>query len=351
MVTDTERAGEELSEVAAAQAARWRELDPLLPEAAPLPPPGADAVLLSAGWPEARARAAVRGGSGDPGGDPPDVVEEAVGVSAGGVVGAAVARVRQIDVDSLDASWSAALLCQLTARVAGPDPVGAMEDLLRQWRAGLPEPVGEDSAATIVWPSRDTALALPFVRHGLSPLVVIAARPAGRAEPVAAPEGVRLRRAEPADLADLVALRLATIQYDEQFGVVRERPATAERLREHTEQVFARADPWTWVAEQDGAVLGMIAVDQPPHADWMGAMTSARPLAYVDVLGVRPGGRGTGVGGALLAHAHRHLDEAGVAVTLLHHALPNPLSTPFYGRHGYRPLYTIWETRPASTLR
>ncbi|QYC38764.1 hypothetical protein Nocox_05685 [Nonomuraea coxensis DSM 45129] len=27
---------------------------------------------------------------------------------------------------------------------------------------------------------------------------------------------------------------------------------------------------------------------------------------------------------------------------LLHHALPNPLSTPFWSRRGYRPLYTQW---------
>jgi predicted acetyltransferase len=83
----------------------------------------------------------------------------------------------------------------------------------------------------------------------------------------------------------------------------------------------------------------------------MAAMTSARPVGYIDCLGVALGSRGSGVGTALLAQAHRALDEAGVAVTLLHHGLPNPLSTPTYGRHGYRPLWTIWETRPASALR
>jgi predicted acetyltransferase len=80
-------------------------------------------------------------------------------------------------------------------------------------------------------------------------------------------------------------------------------------------------------------------------------MTSAGPVGYIDCIGVAPGSRGTGVGTALLARAHRALDGAGVAVTLLHHGLPNPLSTPTYGRHGYRPLWTVWETRPAGTLR
>jgi hypothetical protein len=40
-----------------------------------------------------------------------------------------------------------------------------------------------------------------------------------------------------------------------------------------------------------------------------------------------------------------------VAVTLLHYAVPNPLSVPFWSARGYRPLWTVWEARPAGTLR
>jgi hypothetical protein len=349
MATETALGDGVMADLAAAHAARWVELDPLLAAPPPLTV-GAEDTLLTVAWPGELA-AVTAGGSADGVGEPGGIggaasladAERAASVQpagaapaasagaagfaaasgiageAAGLAGVGAARVRRVDVTSLDGSWSAAEVYALAARVAGPAPAAALDELLARWRETLPERVGEDSAATVMWPSRDTAAVPALIRHGLSPLVVIAARPAGRAEPATVPPGVTLRRAELADLADIVALRLATIRYDAQFGAVSERPATADRLREHAERFFTRDDPWSWVATRDGAVLGMVAVDQPPHADGLAN--------------------------------HQHLDQAGVALTLLHHALPNPLSTPFYGRHGYRPLYTFWQTQPATTLR
>ncbi|KJK52908.1 hypothetical protein UK23_02855 [Lentzea aerocolonigenes] len=68
-------------------------------------------------------------------------------------------------------------------------------------------------------------------------------------------------------------------------------------------------------------------------------------IAYIDHLGVRPDERGGGAGSALVAFAHGLLDSAGVASTLLHHALPNPRSTPFWYSHGYQPRWTLWVRR------
>jgi hypothetical protein len=56
-------------------------------------------------------------------------------------------------------------------------------------------------------------------------------------------------------------------------------------------------------------------------------------------------------GGDLVTRLHADLDHRGVAVTLLHHGHLNPLSTPFWYRMGYRPLWTTWEARLAGTLR
>ena len=38
-----------------------------------------------------------------------------------------------------------------------------------------------------------------------------------------------------------------------------------------------------------------------------------------------------------------------MAVTLLHYEQVNPLSGPFWHQQGYRPLWTTWEARPASS--
>jgi GNAT superfamily N-acetyltransferase len=66
---------------------------------------------------------------------------------------------------------------------------------------------------------------------------------------------------------------------------------------------------------------------------------------------VRPGERGTGVGSALVDEFHREAEAVGVAVTLLHYEQLNPLSMPFWSRHGYRPLWTTWQAWPASAIR
>jgi predicted acetyltransferase len=91
--------------------------------------------------------------------------------------------------------------------------------------------------------------------------------------------------------------------------------------------------------------------EPPDRAGWIAAATGQGPVAYLATMAVLPGERGAGVGTALVAEVHRELDEAGVAVTLLHHGQLNPLSAPFWSRMGYRPLWTNWEIRPARALR
>jgi len=66
---------------------------------------------------------------------------------------------------------------------------------------------------------------------------------------------------------------------------------------------------------------------------------------------LRPQDRGGGTGAALVSQVHDVLDARGIDVTLLHYAQVNPLSAPFWHRMGYRPLWTIWKARPATTLR
>ncbi len=81
--------------------------------------------------------------------------------------------------------------------------------------------------------------------------------------------------------------------------------------------------------------------------------STSRPgvTVYLQTMFVRPDERGGGVGAALVRHVHAVLDARGVQTTLLHYAQVNPLSAPFWGRMGYRPLWTGWEVRPAAALR
>jgi GNAT superfamily N-acetyltransferase len=286
------------------------------------------------------------------------------------------------DAESLDLSWGAARRFQLAPQIAGPDMAGALDDLLSQWRdhlAAVPGTDDEDSAALVMWPSRDIDGIRTLLRHGLVPMEVIAVRPKGphpvgptdaaarraeglarRAEGLAvsaspdaspAQQGLRIRRAGPADIDAVVRLGVEVIRFDAHFGSVTERPGTAAAMRREAVGLLAGPEPWTWLAERDGTAIGLLAAQRPEATSWIAPMVRPAPVAYLMLTFVLPGERASGVGGALTARLHREVDAAGVVVTLLHYEQANPLSVPFWSQQGYRPLWTTWAARPARTVR
>ena len=273
---------------------------------------------------------------------------------------------------SLDLSWGAARRFQLSPTIAGPDVAAGLGRLLTQWRDHLAVVQGtgaDDSAAIVTWPSRDADGVLTLLRHGFDPLEVLAARTAARrgargpltAESPAAdlPAGthggldgsLRVRRATAPD-ADVVArLAIEVIRFDSRFGAVNERPDTLAALRREAAGLLAGPEPWAWLAERDGEPVGLLAAQRPEAARWIAPMVRQAPAAYLMLMFVDPAERGSGTGGRLVAEFHREAEAAGVAVTLLHYEQLNPLSVPFWSRHGYRPLWTTWQATPASAFR
>jgi len=310
-------------------AERWQRIDPLLPDPKMPAEAGCGAQL------------AVAGANGRP-------------PAVGGC------RHRLLEPDAAELAWGAAASqFWLSPFVAG-DPAepgigAALDELLVRWRAHLadePASAAADSQATVRWPSRDIAGVRALLQHGLQPLAVIAARPAGRPVPPTAPEpSLRIRRAGPGDVAAVTELTVEVVRFDQHFGSVRMRPQAERAHWREAEQTLAVPRPWTWLAERDGYPVGLVVAQPPDRAGWIAPSSRQRPVAYLPTMSVRPEERGTGVGTALVAELHRELDAAGVAVTLLHHAQLNPLSAPFWNRMGYRPLWTNWEIRPAGALR
>jgi predicted N-acetyltransferase YhbS len=308
---------------------RWRRIDPLLPD----PKPPADA------------------GCG---------AELTVSASNGRIAAAGWCRHHEVKPEAAELAWGAATQFWLTTQVAD-DPAepgigAALDELLACWRTHLAAEsaaAGKDTQAAVRWPSRDIGGVRALLRHGLQPLTVIAARPAGRAVPDATPghDGLRIRPAGPGDVATVTALTLEVIRFDQHFGSVLLHPHAERAERQAAEQILSLPEPWTWLAERDGRPVGLLIAQPPERAGWIAPATRQAPVAYLATLSVLQDERGSGVGTALVAELHRMLDAAGVAVTLLHHGQLNPLSAPFWSRMGYRPLWTSWETRPARTLR
>jgi GNAT superfamily N-acetyltransferase len=268
--------------------------------------------------------------------------------------------------ESLDLSWGAARRFQLSATIAGPDVAAGLGQLLAHWRDHLAVVRGtgeDDTAAIVIWPSRDADGVLTLLRHGFDPLEVLAVRtaPPLTSEPLTSelPPGthgrrdgsLRVRRALMPD-ADVVArLAIEVIRFDSRFGAVNERPDTLAALRREAAGLLAGPEPWAWLAERDGEPVGLLAAQRPEAAHWVAPMVRQAPAAYLMLMFVDPAERGSGTGGRLVAEFHREADAAGVAVTLLHYEQLNPLSMPFWSRQGYRPLWTTWQATPASAIR
>ena len=322
-------AQEQITEINEAVGQRWRSIDPLLPEPTDLPK-HCGAQLMAVG----------------PGGR---------------TAGLAFCRHQHVPADSLAQTWDAATKFTLTMRLREADTQAA-DDLLTQWRDHLknqPEAGEDDTSATVTWPSRDVTGVKALLHHGLQPITVIAARPAALpARPAGLPTPTHgqalppvIRHAEPKDLDAVTELELGVIHYDAQFGAAVPRPATPELVRESTRKTLEQRPDWTWLATKGGKPVGLAVVEPPHEATWIAGLARPGTIAYLPSMYLCPDDRGTGTGAKLITHVHAALDARGIDLTLLHYAQLNPLSGPFWHRMGYRPLWSTWAARPASTLR
>jgi GNAT superfamily N-acetyltransferase len=271
--------------------------------------------------------------------------------------GRGVARVlaHEVGPDEEAALWGAVRSWRLRFHVAGADRPAVFAELVDAFDHAIEEVASsgdDDTAAIVTLPSRDLDLPVVLSRRGFAATTVIAVRRRGSSPSSGMPDDgtVRVRAAVDDDLDVLVEMAVALNAFDAAFGGVTARPSASQLLGEALEGALRRDEPWTWVAEDgDGAVLGFIEVQPPAAASWIAPLTVVPEdrVAYLGMMYVRPDRRGLGIGPRLVAAAHEAVDAAGVEVTLLHHALPNPVSTPFWARQGYRPLWTAWQRRPA----
>ncbi|MFJ6676314.1 GNAT family N-acetyltransferase [Actinosynnema sp. NPDC091369] len=246
--------------------------------------------------------------------------------------------------------WSATEVWELTPLLGNAGAAG-MDALLRAWRKRLDllGPAERDSACVLSWPSRDAEATRALLDHGLVPLTVIAVR---QAPPPPVAGSATIRRATPADLETVLALALAELRYSSMVGSTVHRPDAAALKRRTLADRLASGGP-AWLAERDGIAVALAecALVTSEPGNWTATRLPPGRWGYVNCVSVLPGARGTGVGRQLMAHAHRELQRLGTVGTYLYYNPPNPLSSVFWPRQGYRPLWTMWEVRPAGALR
>jgi GNAT superfamily N-acetyltransferase len=216
------------------------------------------------------------------------------------------------------------------------------------------EAVPVHGAAHLSVVARDVLLVGALLRAGYAAGSVLAL---GRPDPTAGQAGgsesgqqgrwnvgaVVVRPATSHDLEGVVAAGAAVQVFDGVAGVLPHRPDAAAVLRGQLAESLAEHPGWCWVAERDDDVVGVCQV-HPPGADlWAtGWVADEGPTAYLALLHVTATERGSGLGRALVSAAHAGAAAAGVRHVVLYHGASNPLSVPFWGRAGYRPLVGGW---------
>jgi GNAT superfamily N-acetyltransferase len=298
-----------------AQAARFERIDPMLPAAAP--PPDGDVLTAALADGDRVAGVLVRG---------------------------------RFDAGSAPTLWSAREIWELHPLLGATGGAG-MEAVLREWRRVLDRfSPGADSACLVTWPSRDAESVEPLLAHGLAPLTTLAVRRAPAEDRV--PDGVAVRLATMRDLDVALELELAELAYSALVGAAVLRPDAREVKRAALSAHLAQGDQ-VWLAEQDGVPVGLAhcrVLDVHPGSATAIRLPPGR-WGYVNCVSVRQEARGAGVGRRLMAVAHRELAQLGATCTFLYFNPPNPLASVFWPRQGYRPLWTIWEVRPAGAFR
>jgi ribosomal protein S18 acetylase RimI-like enzyme len=257
---------------------------------------------------------------------------------------------------SLTRMWSAASVSELVPLLGNTGPAG-MDALLSEWHRRLPA-LGlpaEDSACVVSWPSRDAEVGRTLLDHGFVPLSVLAVR-SPLPSPVAPPSGgsgnLTIRRAEPDDLEDCLQLAMTEQAYSALVGGAMIREQATMLKRNLLQARLALREP-IWLAELSDVAVGMFEcgyTEVTPNT-WTATRLRTGRWGYINCASVLPGVRGRGVGQALADHAHAVFASAATVGCYLYYNPPNPLSSVFWPRQGYRPLWTIWEARPATTLR
>lgn len=274
-----------------------------------------------------------------------DVTSEAAAEWSADRQAVAVVDVRETEASSEAGLWVEDRIVRVQLRAATDDAAHAARELLDRAHR-----VGGAGTAYVSVASRDVALIAPLIRAGFAPKAVLAVHRLPRPELRSASQdsdGTTVRIAAPADLDAVVAAHVAVQAFDSYIGSLPHRADAEQVIRPLVEQSLHDQPGWTWVAEQDGAVVGVCQMEPPEQAGWVGIEVASPSTAYLGELYVDPSARASGVGRRLVAAAHLRATAAGAQVVALHHAAANPLSTPFWGRAGYRPLVTSWARLPS----
>ncbi|MDO5068470.1 MAG: GNAT family N-acetyltransferase [Propionibacteriaceae bacterium] len=236
------------------------------------------------------------------------------------------------------ALWAADVVENLSFRAASAPTSRAFEQLLTAWlEARQPIP----ARLTVTIPALATQLIPGLLAHGFRPGTSFAIRLVGD-EPAPAPSATTtVRPPVAADRDALLELLFELHLWELPYGATLDRPHAKELLAIYLDEALDRPE-WTFVAEQQDRPVGLLTLNPPEDSEWAAPLVSVHPVCYLGFAAVSSASRTSGIGALLARHAMHRAAAAHARAVLLDHATLSPLSTPFWHRRGFRPLWTRW---------
>lgn len=189
-------------------------------------------------------------------------------------------------------------------------------------------------------PAGDTVAEEAWFSLGFGQDIAYAVRDTG---PVAGddrtPAGLLLSQAGDEDIAEVTRLAEELARYHSTapifFPFLQE---MADDLAKHQRELLAEPANTAWLAHRDGRAVGMQLFEARPPAE----MDTPERCVYLYEGYTEPGGRGGGVGTALLRRSMAWAREQGFDHCALHFMTANILGARFWQRSGFRPVQTRW---------
>jgi ribosomal protein S18 acetylase RimI-like enzyme len=157
-------------------------------------------------------------------------------------------------------------------------------------------------------------------------------------EPAPQPPGLTIRRATPDDLDIVFDLDAALVRHESRSPVFMPYPTLAAEREWRQDLGYSLADPNLryWLAEVNGQPAGLLNVNPPPLH--ISPLLTPDGMVNIFAASVVPEQRGSGVGGALLAHALEAARDDGHQWCRMSWMTANLYSSHFWSRHGFNPV-------------
>lgn len=252
-------------------------------------------------------------------------------------------QLSHIDPTMSFALWAADVTENFSFRAAHSPTPEAFEELLGVWLAAR-EPL--PARLTTAVPALATELIPGLLNHGFQPATSAAIRLVGDEPEPARSTGITVREPVPEDRERLLELLLELHVSELPYGATMHRTNARDLLAIYLDEAMRRPD-WTFVALKQGHLVGLLTLNPPKDSQWAAPLVATGPVCYLGFAAVTATARALGVGalgvGALLVqHAMHRAHRAECKVVLLDHASLSPLSSTFWHRRGFRPVWSRW---------